>query len=425
MKLHIYSGREFASGLNLPWTEPLETWDLPSMVRLSRGLSRNVVRFVSYRDVVFAVKEITEYLAVREYGLLRELVDLGQPVVEPICLVTDRAAGPDADPRVRDKALLVTRYLDRSLPLRSLITSGGGAEQVHNLMDAVAELLVRLHLAGFFWGDCSLSNTLFRLDAGHFAAYLVDAETGELHERLSDGQRQHELMIAGENLAGELMDLDAGFGLPDGVDPVELAMSVEPRYERLWDEITRDEIYPTDESYRIEARVRRLNQLGFDVQDLEIETLADGRHLRMHADVVEPGYHRRLIKTLTGLDVQENQARRLLNDMYSFRAWQTGVQGQDIPETVSAYRWYSEIYQPTLAAIPVEQRAKLDDAEIFHQILEHRWYMSEEEGREVGLDEVIPDYVENVLRRTPMPKMESNPLAVSDAGALPPGGPAN
>jgi hypothetical protein len=140
----------------------------------------------------------------------------------------------------------------------------------------------------------------------------------------------------------------------------------------------------------------------------------------MHADVVEPGYHRRLVKTLTGLDVQENQARRLLNDMYSFRAWQTGMQGQDIPETVSAYRWISEIYQPTLAAIPDEQRAKLDDAEIFHQILEHRWYMSEREGREVGLDEVIPDYVDNVLSRTPAPKVESNPLAVSDAGVPPP-----
>jgi len=159
--------------------------------------------------------------------------------------------------------------------------------------------------------------------------------------------------------------------------------------------------------------VRRLNQLGFDVQDLEIETLDDGENIRMHADVVEPGYHCRLVKTLTGLDVQENQARRLLNDMYSFRAWQTGVQGQDIPETVSAYRWFSEIYQPTLAAIPEEERVKLDDAEIFHQILEHRWYMSEREGREVGLDEVIPDYVDKVLKNTPAPKVETNPLTVS------------
>ena len=419
MKLHIHSGRDFAGGLDLPWAEPLESWDLTNMVRLSRGLSRNVVRFVSYRDVVFAVKEIAEYLAIREYGLLRELVDLGQPVVEPICLVTERATDAAADPRVRDKALLLTRYLDRSLPLRSLITSGGGADQVHNLMDAVAELIVRLHLAGFFWGDCSLSNTLFRLDAGRFAAYLVDAETGELHERLSPGQRQHELMIASENLAGELMDLDAGFGLPDEVDPVDLAMSVADRYERLWDEITRDEVYPIGERYRIEARVRRLNQLGFDVQDLEIETLEDGARVRMHAEVVEPGYHRRLVKTLTGLDVQENQARRLLNDMYSFHAWQTGVQGQDIPETISAYRWFSEIYQPTLSAIPDALRAKLDDAEIFHQILEHRWYMSESEGREVGLEEVIPDYVENVLEDTPEPTVETNPLAVSDETRTP------
>jgi hypothetical protein len=183
-------------------------------------------------------------------------------------------------------------------------------------MDAVAELLVRLHLTGFFWGDCSLSNTLFRLDAGLYAAYLVDAETGELHASLSAGQRRHDIEIATENLGGELLDLQAGFGLPEGVDPVDYATSLPNRYEALWDEITRDEIYATSEQHRIDARIRRLNQLGYDVQELEIETLDDGARIRVHAEVVEPGYHKRLVHELTGLDVQENQARRLLNDMY-------------------------------------------------------------------------------------------------------------
>ena len=63
-------------------------------------------------------------------------------------------------------------------------------------MDAQVELMVRLHLAGVFWGDCSLSNTLFRFDAGALAAYLVDAETAEIHKQLSVGQREYDLDIA-------------------------------------------------------------------------------------------------------------------------------------------------------------------------------------------------------------------------------------
>jgi hypothetical protein len=413
MKLQVASKRDFPTGLVLPWERSLRDWDVKTLVTISHGLSRNIVRFVCYRDVVYAIKETSERLAVREYGLLRQLEDMGLPVVQAVSVVTERGNLPQAAAAVFDRGLLVTRYLDRSLPLRSLITRGATSDQARNLMDAVAELLVRLHLAGFFWGDCSLSNTLFRLDAGLYAAYLVDAETGELHDTLSPGQRRHDLDIAAENLGGELLDLEAGFGLPDGVDPIDTARSIEVRYQALWDEITRDELFAPDEQYRIDARIRRLNQLGYDVDELKIETLSDGR-LRVHADVVEAGHHRRLVQSLTGLEVQENQARRLLNDMYSFRAWQTGVQGQDIPETTSAFRWFAEVYRPTLDAIPAQYRAKLDEAEIFHQLLEHRWYMSEREGREFSLDEVIPSYVEEVLAGMPEPEVTTSPLAGSE-----------
>ncbi|MFN2629163.1 MAG: hypothetical protein ABR569_11060 [Gaiellaceae bacterium] len=78
------------------------------------------------------------------------------------------------------------------------------------MLNAFAELLVRLHLAGFIWGDCSLFNTLFRRDAGALSAYLVDAETGELHGQVSDGQRRYDLDIAKENFAGELFQSGGG-----------------------------------------------------------------------------------------------------------------------------------------------------------------------------------------------------------------------
>ena len=193
------------SFLDLPWGEPLEEWQTERLVDVVRGISRHVVRFVQYESRLYALKELPVELAWREYRLLRALGEQDMPVVEVVGVAANR--GPDLD------AVLLTRHLEYSLPFRALFARGGVTDLRNRLLDAGAELLVRLHLAGFFWGDCSLSNTLFRRDAGALTAYLVDAETGELHPTLSDGQRRHELEIARENLVGELLDVQAELGV--------------------------------------------------------------------------------------------------------------------------------------------------------------------------------------------------------------------
>ena len=247
--------------------------------------------------------------------------------------------------------MLITRHLDFSLPYRSLFSGPGVPDLRNSLLDALAELLVRIHLAGFFWGDCSLSNTLFRRDAGTLSAYLVDAETGELHPQLSDGQRAHDLQVAEENVAGELLDLEAARGraCPSGLDPIETAAEVIRRYESLWSELTREDVFGPDETYRIDERLRRLNELGFDVEEVKLVGDAGGQSLRLNPQVVEPGHHRRRLHTLTGLYVQENQARRLLNDLATFRA--TGERA-GTPESVAAYRWLTECFEPSIASVP-------------------------------------------------------------------------
>jgi hypothetical protein len=282
----------------------------------------------------------------------------------------------------------------------------------NSLLDALAELLVRIHLAGFFWGDCSLSNTLFRRDAGTLSAYLVDAETGELHPTLSPGQRAHDLQVAEENVAGELLDLEAAeVGLPSGLDPIETAAEVVRRYESLWSELTREDVFGPDETYRIDERLRRLNQLGFDVEEVKLVGDAGGRSLRLNPQVVEPGHHRRRLHTLTGLYVQENQARRLLNDLATYRA--TGERA-GTPESVVAYRWLTECFEPSIAAVPVELRGKREPAELFHEILEHRWFLSEAARRDVGMPAAVASYVENVLRHRPDEKAVLEPEDEAD-----------
>jgi hypothetical protein len=397
----LASAEDYPAGLNLPWATPLEAWPDERCTDVERGLHRNPVRFVAHDGAIYAIKELLERVAEREYALLRSLRELSLPVVEPVGLVTDRPTVPGAEGR----GLLVTRFLQHSMPFRNVISRGVSASQAFQLLDALADLLVNLHLAGFFWGDCSLSNALFRLDAGRYSAYLVDAETGEMHMTLSNGQRRHDLAIAEENVAGEFMDLKAGFGLPDGLDPIELGAGLVSRYEQLWTELTREEVFAAQEQYRVDSRIKRVNELGFDVEELDIETIEGGHKIRLRVQVVEPGHHRRRLEALTGLDVQENQARRLLNDLDHFRAWQSGLEGRPIPEREAAKRWLEESYRPTLAAIPPEQAAKLDAAEIFHQLLEHRWYMSERLGRDLPLAEVVPSYVDEVLERLPAPEV--------------------
>ena len=395
--------------LDLPWRRPLAEWESERIVEVTRGIHRHVVRFVSYGEALYALKALPPRIARHEYRLLRELADAVGPVVEAVGVVTS-SPGPDG---LESEAVLITRHLDFSLPYRSLFSGPGVPDLRNSLLDALAELLARIHLAGFFWGDCSLSNALFRRDAGTLSAYLVDAETGELHSELSRGQRAHDLQIAEENVAGELLDLEAAHdGLPSGLDPLETAAEVPRRYEALWSELTREDVFGPGETYRIDERLRRLNALGFDVDEVKLVGEAGGQSLRLNPQVVESGHHRRRLHTLTGLDVQENQARRLLNDLATYRA--TGAGGA-LPESVVAYRWLSERFEPSIAAVPPDLRGKREPAELFHEILEHRWFLSEAERRDVGMAAAVRSYVDEVLRHRPdekavlAPELEPEP----------------
>jgi len=226
----------------------------------------------------------------------------------------------------------------------------------------------------------------------------VDAETGELHEELSPGQRAHDLEVAYGNLFGELLDLQAGGLLDPEVDAHAIVELVERRYNDLWNELTGIEEFDAQEMWRIEQRVERLNGLGFDVDELDIVTDWSGSTVRLQPKVVEAGHHSRELQSLTGLDVEDNQARRLLNDLASFTAhFELGAEDR----ALVAHKWQTEVYEPIMAMVPKELRGKLEPAEIYHEILEHRWFLSERAGHEVDLFETARDYIDSQLSRRP------------------------
>jgi uncharacterized protein DUF4032/lipopolysaccharide kinase (Kdo/WaaP) family protein len=375
--------------LDLPWQLPLEEWPEERLVEVDRGIGRHVVRFVELNGVYYALKELPQRLALREYRLLGELDRQGVPAVEVVGIVSERE--PDLP------AVLITRQLEFALPYRLILGRRMLPASESSIRAALAELLVRIHLVGLFWGDCSLSNALFRRDAGALSAYLVDVETGELHDRLSDGQREHDLAIAEENIVGELYDLAAELERDVVAEPEEFAAVVRDCYEELWSELTADEVFAPGEGQRLEERLRRLNELGFDVEEVELVSDGGEVRLRLHSKVVEPGHYRRRLLHLTGLDAQENQARRLLNDLTRYKAYLERTGKAPVSDAAAAGRWLSEIFEPTIAAVPPELRAKRAPAEIFHEILEHRWFLSEAAGRDVGLQKATESYLEQVL----------------------------
>lgn len=377
--------------LDLPWHLPLEAWPADNIAALPKGLSRHTVRFAHLSNHVIAIKETLPELAKREYEMLKALQKLDVPCVEPFAIINNRTdESGEALP-----AVLITRHLKFSLPYRAMWSQGLRPDTATRLVDALAVLLVRLHIAGFFWGDVSLSNTLFRRDAGSFAAYLVDAETGQLYDSgLSNGQRENDLEIARVNIAGELMDLVASGHAAPGVDPVAISERIMAAYRELWTALTSAQVIKSDEKWRIHERVDQLNQMGFDIEELAIKTNESGTEVRIQPKVVDAGHHGRRLLRLTGLDVEENQARRLLNDLDQYRA---SHQRPGADEEVLAHEWLSHVFEPVILAIPREYAGRLEPAEMFHQLLEHRWYMCEAQARDVPMEEAVLSYVNNVL----------------------------
>ncbi|MFC4223857.1 DUF4032 domain-containing protein [Lysinibacter cavernae] len=393
--LNITAARVDPAILDLPWRLPLDEWPDDVIAALPKGISRHLVRFAHMSGHIMAIKETTDDMARGEYEMLMALQRLEIPCVEPVAYITNRQSR-DGVPL---KSVLITKHLTFSLPYRALFSGRMRKKTASRLVDSLALLLVRLHNIGFFWGDVSLSNTLFRRDAGAFAAYLVDAETGKLvHRALSSGQRDHDLEIARINIAGELLDLQASGRLDESIDPVKIANRLQESYDSLWAELTKSESFAADETWRIRERVRRLNKLGFDIEEMSITTDSTGTTVHIQPKVVDSGHHQRRLIRLTGLDAQENQARRLLNDLDEYVARH---KDSGLPEDMLAHQWLTDVFEPVIMAIPRDMKRKLQPAEIFHQLLEHRWFESQRLQRDIPLTEAVESYITDVLAHRP------------------------
>ncbi len=396
--LDIYTRPGSPDFSDLCWKRPLSEWgaQCPRMVDVPHGLSRHPVVFVNYAGVVYALKELPAGIAQKEHDTLMHLEELRLPAVTAIGHARAQTAQGEA-------SILITRYLDHALPYRMLFMNESLVRYRDHLLDAMAGLMVQLHLAGIFWGDCSLSNTFFRRDAGALQAYLVDAETAEIYlPRLMPTLRHHDLEIMEENVVGDLTDLAASGQLPGELSISETGASIRQRYRSLWEEITREEVVNPGEHYRIQERIRALNGLGFSVRDVEMQPAQNGAKLRLRILVTDRNFHRDQLLSLTGLDAEEMQARQLMNEIHELKATLSNLNNRSTPLSVAAYYWMQNIYRPVIEQLrPLIENRQLtgeyfSPPELYCQILEHKWFLSERARRDVGHHAAVEDYLRTI-----------------------------
>ena len=361
--------------LDLPWETPLADWDDPRMVVLPKGISRHEVRFIRHGHI-YAIKELSTGPARQDYTVLRGLEELNAPAAMAIGLVEGR----HDDPTHETAAALITCYVDFSFSFRELLEGPGFGRGRSRMLAAFAGLLVELHVAGCFWGDCSLSNVLYRYDAAAIKTLMVDAETAVLRETLSAGQRSEDLEIMVVNVAGGMADIAASQGVDLDDADLSLGEAIRDRYEWLWDEVTRDVVVPESERWRITERIRRLNELGFTVEELDMETVEGGNRIRLHMTVGSRSFHSGRLRELTAVDATEWQARHILTDLYRYQS--RNAPDPTSAKSVSAIRWRVGVLEPALARIRAA-RPEHDPIQGFCDFLHFRFELSRDRGTDV------------------------------------------
>jgi tRNA A-37 threonylcarbamoyl transferase component Bud32 len=387
-----YIRNGFPDFRNLPWEIELNDWSHHSqeLIDIPIGISRHPVLFLEVDEVLYALKELCPGDAKKEFEILSRIEKASLPVVQPVGFVNINAGQ-------KARSVLITRYLEGSMPYRMLFMHPE-LEMYHRyLLDAVASLLVQLHLAGFYWGDCSLSNTLFRRDAGTLQAYLVDAETSEYFLNfIPPAMRVHDLQIMEESVTSELLEIfDKGYNpkFEPRIPLFKTGSYINLQYQKLWEQVMVDQVIGSDEHYLIQERVRALNDLGFSVGDIELEETGKGNQLKLHVVVTDRNFHSKQLFDLTGVEAEELQAQKMMNEIQELRAvYSLDANRHFSLEEVASY-WLENIYHPVIDRLSDIKEQNTTLPELYCQILEHKWYLSEQAFLDVGHFTAVDDFI--------------------------------
>lgn len=144
------------------------------------------VKIYGAKDVLeVAIETITRSRGTTSWRMGRALFEVGVPTPEPVLLLVRKPA------RIHRESVLVTRSLENPVLLTAELKARlASARETAPLLDEVARLAARLHLAGFFHGDFTASNLVLSGPPEARRLSVIDLDRTKLLRVLPRGARR-------------------------------------------------------------------------------------------------------------------------------------------------------------------------------------------------------------------------------------------
>ncbi len=324
----------------------------------------------------FAIKETSLESARREYATYLKLREKEIRTLTPVGVV-ERDDGTSIietqvgnQPQRHETGFLVTELMEKVVPDSFLFRRGFTKENRRRIWDAVIDLFVEMHSGGVYWGDASLANMLIHFSheiepqLGHrtkLRAVLADAETVEIHRSITDSLRMADIEFFIESMQWTEADLQASGIVRDSMITLEdqqfLLQSYTDRY-----------------AVELEEKYFEL------VTKIDVDTLLGGFDVK--------GYSKLLLKHI-------NEHKWYLSER----------RGSEVALVEAANDWYVEVFRPVCKLFIQYEFSRYfpekTAARLYVEIMEHKYFMSEQAKQDVGLLAATKDYVAKYAAHTP------------------------
>ncbi len=372
------SNHRYSHLVQLPWQVPLETWrehDV-KLLRIKSGLSRHVVRFVEIEARRYAVKETTSESARREFETYLQLIRMEVPTLIPVAFVERDDGAKIVQTRIgqqlerRMTGYLITELMEKVIPDSFLFKRAFTKENRNRIWDAVIHLFIKMHSHGVYWGDASLANMLIHFSSEvipelgrrtNLRAVLADAETAEVRPSVSDTLRLADVEFFLESMQWTEADQNASG-------------------------IFRDPLIPKGDQKYILQNYNERYAVEQEMQSFELVT---------HIDVD---------KLLGNFDVK-GYGKLLQQHINEHKWYMSEREKREVTLVEAAEDWYREIFKPICRIFNehgmLEYFPDKTASSLYVEIMEHKYYMSEREKKDVGLVAVVEDYCAKFAQREP------------------------
>lgn len=353
----------------LPWHLPLALWEDQGVmiIPVKSGLSRHLVRFVEVKNKRFAIKETTLHSAQREYRSYVELTRIGIPTLIPAGVIA-RHDGIDVvdtpigrQHQTRETGYLVTELMEKVVPDSFLYRRGFSRQNRNRIWEAVITLFVQLHSNGVYWGDASLANMLIHFTSEsvpelgartRLRAILADAETVEIRPSITQSLRLADVEFFLESMHWTEADLQASG-------------------------IIREPVLSQEEHRFFLERYRDRYAVEQEQRSFELIT---------HIDV----------DTLLGNFDAKGYGQTLLQHINEHKWYLSERKKKEIPLVDAAEDWYKNVFKPVCRIFQeygmLEFFPDKTASSLYVEIMEHKYFMSQQEKRDVGLVAAVEHY---------------------------------